>query len=171
MSRRSACRVVLGIVLAVMAGGHSHPAWSEAPSETLEASETTPLSPAQWSEVIDSLQGQAEATRNLWKKLMPLLYRDIPLSTAQLNETKSVIQKILKQREEVDSLRAKLAEAQEAVKPDEIRELKAQLKANGAQLRPVNRMATLRSILDPHQQSAFDMNRAIAITRLRRNEL
>ena len=143
----------------------------ESPQTEMPSSTPAALTGSQWAEEIDSLQGQAEATRALWKKLLPILFRDIALSPHQVSQITMFTQDILKQREKVDQLRAELETAREAKDSAQIRSLKADLKRNGADIRPVDRMATLRQYLTPSQRKTFDMNRAIAITRLRQNEL
>ena len=146
-------------------------AFGEAPSHEVATAETEILTDAEWSKKVDALQGQADATRTLWKKLLPLLYRNIALSKSQVAEVEKQLQGILTQREKVDGLRKELDRAREAQDEAQIKAIQAELAQSGARLRPVDRMATLRSSLTAAQRKTFDMNRAVAITRLRRNEL
>lgn len=161
-----------GLVLAILLVTVSaQAAFSEAPGHEVTTAETEILTDAEWSKKVDALQGQADATRTLWKKLLPLLYRNIALSEAQVAEVEKQLQGILTQREKVDGLRKDLEQAREAKDAAQIEAIQTELEQSGARLRPVDRMATLRSSLTAAQRKTFDMNRAVAITRLRRNEI
>ena len=59
--------LVLAIVLVTVS---AQAAFSEAPGHEVTTAETEILTDAQWSKKVDALQGQADATRTLWKKLL-----------------------------------------------------------------------------------------------------